>query len=176
MRGERGFIPPVPKRAGFTVVELMIVGIVMFSLIGGMSFALIQSGNQAWGRTEAQMASVGEAMRIISLVNQDVNTGGQASLVCTAGANGSVEFTQLRPPPLPPLTIRYERDAMTPDRLVRLDVNAGTTTVVASGITEFNPLSCTNGVVRLQLTTQVQTLGQPSRSHTVQSSLWARNP
>ncbi len=156
------------NRKGMTLVEILIVGGVMFTLLSGMALVVTQSGQQVWARTDARIASIDTAQRAMDRIGGDLRRASQASIQCA--------------PPQPPETILLRLDPAGPDityartaagQLVQ--TTNGVAQVMADNLTTFTPTCMGNGVVKLRLTTTVDQAkgGVP---YTLESAVWAQSP
>ena len=55
------------RTTGFTFIELLMVGSVVFVLLGGIMLVLSEVGAQVWNRTEVQQVSLDDAQRALDL-------------------------------------------------------------------------------------------------------------
>lgn len=158
-------------RRGFSLVELLIVGVIMFGLLGGMAYVIIQTGTSVWGRTDTRLASLETVQRAMGRVRQDLNQARQATLTCSAVAE------QLDFDPIPTIGgphVTYRRNAQT-NQLIRTP-QGQVGQVVAGGVTRFTPLGCAAGLVTLEITARVVTADQAVSTQTLKSQLMVRNP
>ena len=148
--------PCLGAPAGFTLVEMLIVGTVVLVLIGGSAQALSVTGRQVWLRTDSQIAGLTAAQRALDRMGEDLRQARQANLTC--GAN-QVAFDPAPPPcyqipcPAPPARISYSLDQN--GNLLRQQ-GAATPEIRGSELLTFTS-SCQTGVVGLQMTAQINT-------------------
>lgn len=168
--------PRAPLSKGFTIVEVLIVGATLFTLLGGLSFVLAESGRRVWGQTDAELTSLFHAQRGLSRLNEDLHRASQTGLLCNAALQ-TVSFcinNSCADGGIPVIYQCNNCDAIGQGILTRAqDVDPAQT--VAMGVLGFTPLCQADGVVRLTLTTQVATR-QGFATQTLQTQVWVQNP
>jgi hypothetical protein len=138
---------------GFTIVELLIVGGVVFILLGGMTLVLSESGRRLWIQSDAEIVTLSDAQRALMRINEDLRNARQANLSCTTAATA----TCTTPPCLEfdPAggggRLTYQRTA---GGLLTRSVG-GATQTVGSGLSGFLPTCQANGLVKLLVAAQV---------------------
>jgi len=151
-------------RRGLTLTEVLLVCLV-FALIGGVSFAMVQSSDQTWRRTEARLATLTQAQMALDRLSEGLRQAKQAGLTC---GPSTLTFTPVGGPPTPP-SVTYQLNGTNLVREV-----AGVPQIVASGVQAFAPTCAPGGaVVQLRLTAQVNLWQAPM---TVSSQVWVQNP
>ena len=165
--------------AGFTAVELLIVGSIVFGLVGGMMLMTTDAGSRVWARTDSQVATMAATQRVLNRLREDLHAASLAAgVVC---APGDISFVQNQDPdgagPLPPVPVafRYQLDAAT--ETLRRTVG-GATGVLSGNVSAmtFPFPACANGVVRVALTTRVVPGRWQTAIHTVESQMRIQNP
>ena len=164
---------------GFSLVELMVVGTVVFLLLGGVTLVLAQSGKQVWQQAESQIVTVSDAQRALDRMSEDLRNGRQANLACQTAAAGAC----ITPPCLAfdladgGGRLTYQLSVI--GQLLRT-VNTGQPQVVASGLSRFTPSCRLNGLVQLEVTAEV-TYQQGETTYTLArrpmtSNVFVQNP
>jgi type II secretory pathway pseudopilin PulG len=151
---------------GFTMVELLIVGLIVALVVGGMTTALANSGSQIWLRTDAQMTTLTTAQQALDRISEDLHRRAtQASLACTTD---QITFG----PVGGGAAVAYVRTAL--GDLIRAEGAANQT--LATGLNAFAPTCAPGGLVRLQVTTQVTVPGGLTAQQQLHSQVWVQNP
>ena len=160
-------------RAGFTLVEILFVTVIVVLLLGGATFVVTQTGKQVWERTDTRMAALNQVQIAMNRLSDDLHKASQTNLACVAGISGSclnppcLEFTPVGALP----RVTYQRTNA--GNLTRTQNGAAQT--VAAGLVTFLPSCSGGGVVRLHLSAQVAgTSGYPMQS--IDSQVWAQSP
>lgn len=152
--------------AGFTAVELLIVGGIVFGLVGGMMFMTTDAGSRVWARTDSQVATMTATQRVLNRLREDLHA---ASLAAGATCQpGDLRMTRASDG----AAMRYQLDAAT-ETLRR---TVGGATSVISGNVSAMTFACANGVVRVALTTRVVPGRWQTATHTVESQMRMQNP
>ena len=157
------------RGAGFTFFELLMVGSIVFVLLGGIMLALSHVGTQVWNRTEVQQVSLDSVQRALDRMSEDLRQASQTGLGCAAGT------LTLTPAVGGGGQIRYSRAAN--GQLSRLQ--GGVTVVVASGLTAFTPTCSAEGnagLTRLALTAQATGPGGLVSAQTLSTHVWVQSP
>ena len=157
------------RTAGFTFLELLIVGSVVFVLMGGIMLAFSRVGAQVWNRTEVRQVSLSDAQRALDRMSEDLRQASQTGLAC------AVDTLTLTPAVGGGGQIQYSRAAN--GQLSRLQ--GGVTVVVGSGLTAFTP-TCSAagnaGLTRLALTAQATGPKGLVSAQTLSTHVWVQSP
>ena len=160
-------------RAGFTLVEISVVAVIVALVFGGTMFVVAQSGKQVWERTDARMATLNQVQIAVNRVSDDLHNASQANLACVAGATATcttppcLEFTPAGALP----RVTYQRTGA--GNLTR--TQNGATQTVAANLVTFLPSCGGGGLVRLHVSAQMAgTSGYPMQS--IDSQVWAQSP
>ena len=161
--------------AGFTLVELIIVGSVVFILVGGISMVLAETGRQVWNRTDSRIVSLQGAQRALDRMSEDLREASRSTVV--AGANCAADrlgFTIDRDGsgPIAPVAVLYTRAG---DGTLSRDQD-GAAQVVAARLTGFTPTCGANGLIRLEVTAQYARLDGIVSTDTLSSQVWVQSP
>lgn len=158
---------------GFTLVELLVVGVVVFGLIGGITLVLAQSGNRIWGRTEAELTNMTNARTALSRIGQDVRLASQACFaVCGADA---LSLARKSDDVCDEATrVTFTRDAGT--RQLRRTPAGQAAQVMAGGLTGFAPICQPNGLIRIQVTVDGPAGRSQAAPYALESQIFAQNP
>ena len=162
------------SQSGFTIVELLIVGVVVILVVGGMTIALASSGQRVWTLTDSQMAALSAVQRGLSRVSEDLTTASAATVTCPAGqlsfgqdtdGDGAINRT---------LAFSYDPGA----RQLLRTIDNGAPEILAGQLSGFSSSCPGNGLVRLWATAQVPLPGTTNRtvSRTLGATVWVRNP
>jgi type II secretory pathway pseudopilin PulG len=169
------------KRSGFTIVELMIVGGVVFILLNGMTLMLSETGRQIWQRTDVQMVTIQDAQLAMDRLTRDLRRASQTGLQCPTAAAGDcttppcLEFNMDPDGPggAAAQAIVYQRTGG--NALTRMVDGVGPE-LIAGNLQGFQPRCVTaTGVVELHVTAQVMTAHGPSQQ-TLHSTVRIQNP
>ena len=165
---------PAPKRqsltSGFTLVELVVVGVVL-SLMSGAVFALAQTTGLVWSGTDARLASFTQAQKAVNRLSEDLRQACRSTVVCTAG-----QVTFKRAPCQaadPVMTYTWASN-----NLMR-QVGGDPPSTVTDGLTALTIPRCdvTNGLVMLDLTARARAAsGGSSSPQRVVSQVWIEAP
>lgn len=155
------------SRNGFTLVEVLIVGLVL-SLVGGAILVLAQTARQVWASTDARLATMTIAQQAINRLTEDLRKACASTVACPAG---ELQFKRSPDcdPDGPPVTYSLVGNDLEQQE------GAGAPIVVVSGLEGFAPSCPTTGRVDLTVTAQTNSIGGPSRQ-TVVSQVWIQNP
>ena len=153
--------------AGFTAVELLIVGGIVFGLVGGMMFVTTDAGSRVWARTDSQVATMTATQQVLNRLREDLHAASLAAGITTC-APRDLQFTRASDGAV----IRYQLDAVTGTIQRTVGAAAG---VIAGNVSEMIP-TCANGVVRVALTTRVVPGRWQTATHTVESQMRIQNP
>ena len=171
----RGFTPPFRNRAGFTMVELLIVSGIAFSLWGGLALMTTDAGNRVWSRADTQMTTMSSAQLALNRLTEDLRAASLAAPVTCLP--GDISFSQDPDGPggAPPVPFRYQLNQAT-RTLTR--TRAGVSQVMAGNLSAltFPPPGCTNGLVQVALTARVAPANRTPATYTLNSSVRIRNP
>lgn len=171
---------------GFTIVEILIAGTVVFVLLGGVTVVLGNVSRQIWTRTEPRLIALTEAQRALDRVSEDLRTASSASVNDTLPNRCRANLLSFRQPVVnPPGTNNRVRYSLSGTGVLTRDFDAlddGTgivTQTIVTGVTAFTP-SCPPGgsagvVGRLTLTAQVTT-PQGQATQRFDSNVWVRSP
>lgn len=158
------------SQGGFTIVELLIVGVVITLVVGGMTLALASSGEKIWTLTDSQMAALSAVQRGLNRVSEDLTMASAATLTCPAGqlsfgqdtdGDGTINRT---------LTFSYDAAA----KALLRTIDGGTPELLAGRLSGFSSSCPGNGLVRLRATAQVTADWTVSR--TLSATVRVRNP
>ena len=152
---------------GFTMVELLIVTGVAFSLWGGLALITTDAGNRVWSRADTQMATMSSAQLALGRLTEDLRAASLAAPVTCQP--GDIRFTRSSDG----TAMRYQLNAAT-GALTRTE--AGVSRVVASNLSALTFPTCTNGLVQVTLTTRVAPVNRTPATYTLNSSVRIRNP
>lgn len=139
--------------AGFSLVELLIVGGVIFVLVNGVTLVLAQSGKQVWERAESGVTTVSDAQRALDRITEDLQNARQANLSCQT----AVSATCITPPCLVfdladgSGRVTYQLSVI--GQVLRT-LDQGQPQVVGSGLTDFTPTCLPNSLVKLDVTAE----------------------
>jgi hypothetical protein len=150
---------------GFTLVEMLVVGLVTVSVLGGMVLALADSGKRMWTMTDTRVATLTAAQIALDRLTEDLRVAHQANLGC---GSDQLAFN----PVGGGLRTTYSRDPVT--RLLTRAQGGGNPQIIAADIEAFSP-TCQAGLVKLQLTARVNSPQGPS-TQTLNSQVWIQNP
>ena len=152
---------------GFTMVELLIVSGIAFSLWGGLALITTDAGNRVWSRASTQMTTMSAAQLALSRLTEDLRAASLAAPVtCQAG---DITFRRSRDG----AAMRYRLDAAT-GLLTRTE--GGVSRVVAGNLSALTFPSCANGLVQVALTTRVAPANRTPATYTLESQVRIRNP
>jgi len=169
---------------GFTIVEILIVGTVVFVLLGGVTVVLGNVSQQIWTRTEPRLIALTDAQRALDRVSEDLRAASSASVNDTLPNRCRANLLSFRQPVNPPGTnnrVRYYLSGSSGDVLTRdfdaLDDGTGILTqTIVTGVTTFTPTCQPGGlVVGLALAAQVTT-PQGQATQTFDSNVRVRIP
>ncbi|MBI3324919.1 MAG: prepilin-type N-terminal cleavage/methylation domain-containing protein [Candidatus Omnitrophica bacterium] len=159
-------------RAGFTLVEILVVT-VLLALVGGVAFTLSSTGQAVWTRTDTKLANMTDAQRAIDRLSEDLRKACWTTVSPQTGCQTTaLTFKQLPCGAADPV-LTYAQAGTSLTR----QVGATAAVVVASGIQDFTHCESSGdvgGIVRLSLTTQANPLVGPS-VRTVESRIWVQN-
>ena len=192
-RRPSGPIGPLGRRLerGLTLAEILVVSAVVATSVGGLTMVLVDAGGRVWTRTDGQLTTLSHAQSALDRLTQDLYTARQP-VTCSAG--GSLSFTKLvRNAATQQLiagpVVTYSCvgcSSTAPGTLTKVE-GTGAPQVMASGLTGFTSTCLSEGLVRITLTSRVNT-GQgaftptcdPSAwtnpCYTLESQVWVRNP
>lgn len=139
---------------GFSFVELLIVGSIVFVLMGGVSLVLAQTGKNVWERAGSEIVTVADAQRALDRMTEDLRNGRQTNLSCPTAAAGDCTS-----PPCLVFDLADGSDTLTYqlngfEQITRTFESTGSPVVVAGGITDFTPTCQINSLVRLEVTAE----------------------
>lgn len=152
--------------AGFTIMEILIAGTVVFVLLGGVMLVLANVSRQIWTRTEPRLVALTDAQRALDRVSEDLRQACLSTVSCPAG-----QLVFRRSPPAcpgPPITYSLAGTNLT------RQVGTAAPVTIATGMTGFAP-ACASRLVNLSLTAQVTT-PQGQATQTFNSNVWVRSP
>jgi type II secretory pathway pseudopilin PulG len=163
---ERRWTSRVNASRGLSLVEGLVVAVI-FALLGGIAFAVAQSGEQTWLRIDARLASLTEAQRALNHLSEDLRRAHQAGLACGPGSTLTATVTPVAGPP--DVVVTYTLDGTGLVRQVGAEQ-----TVIASGLTAFTPTCSVGGpLVRVNLTTRTNVWHGPT---TLTAQVMVHNP
>jgi hypothetical protein len=148
------------------MVELLVVGIVVLALLSGMALVLAESGKLVWVRADGQITTITDAQRALDRVSEDLRRGKQANLTCVNNqlafdlADGSGRVTYAR----------------TQAGTLTRAVGVATASAVAGGLVNFSVPSCAGGLVKLEVTAQMNLPGGGTSAQTLASQVWVQSP
>ena len=163
---------------GVTLFEMLVVSVILVTLVGGTVMVLAETQNRVWSRTNGQLITLSDAQIALDRVTEDLRMARQP-VTC---ANGTVSFTQLLSDPVthqlvagPVVTYQCTGCSnATPGTLTKTAANAAPQ-VMASGLTNFTGTCLSTQLVKVALTSQVNT-SRGVLTHTLESNVWIRNP
>ena len=143
-------------RAGFTMVELLMVTVVM-TLIGGAVIVMSQTSLRVWAQTTNQLASITNGQRAMDRVLTDLRAASSASVNCAPPAPNELTFTRLGAP------VSYDQNGA---------VLARNGATVAGDISGFRCTRFGDGHVAVEVTVRVDA----ARTKSLTSQVWVRQP
>jgi len=152
---------------GFTMVELLIVSGIAFSLWGGLALMTTDAGNRVWSRADTQMTTMSSAQIALNRLTEDLRAASLAAPVTCQP--GDISFTRSSDA----AAMRYQLNAAA-GTLTRTE--AGTSRVVAGNLSALTFPTCSNGLVQVALTARVAPANRIPATYTLNSSVMIRNP
>ena len=165
---------------GITLVEMLIVSLILGVVVGGLGMVLAETGDRVWARTDGQLTTLSEAQLALDRFTKDLRMARQP---VTCNADGSLTFTQLISDPVthqlvagPVMTYQCQGCTTTSSGTLTRIAGAGAAPqVMASGLTSFTGTCLSTDLVKVALTSLVNTRQGPL-THTLESEVWVRNP
>ena len=171
------------SRAGFTLVELLVVSVVAITLLLGVMYVLSETSSGVWMATGTALEAQTRTQRALDIISDDVRQSLQVSVAapaqqrprcaaCPGGFTGTCLWIARQPIGGP--TVLYGRDA---GNMLLQQVGAAAATVVANEITVFSPTcNVSSGMVDLQLTALVAgaRVRPELRQQTLRSRVWVK--
>lgn len=142
--------------AGFTFVETLFVGVVVFVLLSGVTLVFMDTGARVWATTETQLVTLESAKRALHRLSAELREASRTNLSCNVGGV-DVAFDPIpaQAEGVAPPRVSYWRDTNT-GSLMRQDQGADPTVAVA-GLTDFTVTCPAAELVRLEVTARFAT-------------------
>ena len=163
------------RRAGFTLVEVVITSLVL-TLVGGLAWTIVTADERLAGNTTAYLDAVAAAQRGLNLLQQDLGSASLSTVKCQCPtapcppAELSLQMDVTRGDPPTTQTTTYQRNG---NQLTK-SVNGDAPQVVAVGLSAFTVTCTADGLVAIDLTT-IGTSYAGTRSHHVSSRVLVRS-
>lgn len=151
-------------RQGFTLIEVLIAGLVTVIAIGAI-WTLSQASYAVWSRTEATLTNLSAAQQAINHLREDLHRACAGPGAVTY-ADGKLTF-KLCEAGTPTITYALSGNLLTR----KVDTSAAET--VAAGLVEFTP-QCQDNVVEVVVRTQEPSYGSQSEQR-LSSKIWIPN-
>ena len=158
---------------GMSLVELLIVGVTVFTLVGGFGMVMAHTGQWLWLTTDARVEMMTAGQRAMDRLTEDLRRASQATLGATCSAAAGMAFQQRNANGTLGPTITY---ALNGTQLTRT-LTGQNPQVIVGGVKTFAPTCQAGGVVRLDLTVQgTRKVPGNSQSYQLASQVWVKNP
>lgn len=153
-------------REGFSLVEVLVVSVIAFSIWGALALVTTDASNRVWARTDSQVAAMMSTQQVMNRLREDLHAASSAvGATCQPGEISFARASDGTP-------IRYRLDAAT-GMLTRTE--GAIAKVVGGDVASLAFPSCAD-VVRVALTTRVASRRWPTATHTLESQIRMQNP